>query len=167
MAFCRLSREREICCDEMAVAATGDRLVFTKALQWVVQGPATGTSPVLGAAWKGSKKMILERIRRLLGAENPRERFSWWPLGLAALVVPAMLMLSAIDLWPHSTARAEEPQVETSSLIVTTTETDHANAHTTGPHPSTSAAAPAHRRFSWNSACWNWTRRRSANRASI
>jgi len=98
----RLSREREMCCDEMAVAAIGDRLAFTKALQWAVQGPAAGHplaghGPVLGAAWKGSRKMVLERIRRLLGADVPRERFFWWPLGLAALVVPALLMFSALS----------------------------------------------------------------------
>ncbi len=92
----RLSREREMCCDEMAVAAIGDRLVFTQALQWAVQQPAAGSGPVLGAAWKGSRKMVLERIRRLLGADVPRERFSWWPLGLAALVAPALLMLPGL-----------------------------------------------------------------------
>ncbi len=105
----RLSRQREMCCDEMAVAASGDRLAFTKALQWAVGQPAAGVGPVLGAAWKGSRKMVLERIRRLLGAENSRERFSWWPLGLAALVVPLVLMLSATGSLRQSAATAEEP----------------------------------------------------------
>ena len=67
----RLSREREMCCDEMAVAAIGDRLAFTKALQWALRGPAAGAGPVLGAAWKGSRKMVLERIRRLLVRGKP------------------------------------------------------------------------------------------------
>ena len=105
----RLSREREMCCDEMAVAATGDRLAFTEALQWAAQRPAAGSCPVLGAAWKGNQKMVIERIRRLLGADMPRERFSWWPLGLAALVVPVLLMVSATTRLPRSEAVAEEP----------------------------------------------------------
>ena len=88
----RLSREREMCCDEMAVAATRDRLAFTDALQWAAQRPAADRGLVLGAAWKGNQTMVIERIRRLLGADVPREKFSWWPLGLAALVAPALLM---------------------------------------------------------------------------
>ena len=105
----RLSGEREMCCDEMAVAATGDRLAFTEALQWAAQWPAASSGPVLGAAWKGNQKMVIERIRRLLGADVPRERFSWWPLGLAALVAPALFMLSATGRLPQSEVRAGEP----------------------------------------------------------
>jgi hypothetical protein len=58
--------------------------------------------------------MVLERIRRLLGAEVPRERFSWWPLGLAALVVPALLMFSALSA--KEAPPAEKPGDRTPTL---------------------------------------------------
>ena len=54
----RLSREREMCCDEMAVAATGDRLAFTEALQWAVQQPAADSGPVLAPPGKETKKWL-------------------------------------------------------------------------------------------------------------
>ena len=107
----RLSREREMCCDAMAVAATGDRLMFTKALQWAVQGPAAGTNAGLTAAWKGSQTMILERVRRVLEVESAGERCSRLPLGLALLIVPMMLALLAIGRSQSATVAAE-PQAE-------------------------------------------------------
>ena len=114
-----------MCCDEMAVAAIGDRLAFTKALQWAVQRPAADQGPVLGAAWKGSQKMILERIRRLLGAESPREGFSWWPLGFAALIVPALLTLSG--LFAKDGPHAAQPATDRTPTLAEIAKATNAN----------------------------------------
>ncbi len=59
--------ERELCCDDIAVAATGDAVVYARALADLESRRAPRPRPAL-AATGGS---LLERIRRLAGESQP------------------------------------------------------------------------------------------------
>lgn len=82
----RIRWERELCCDVLAVAATGRRADYLRALQWVAQKRTSPTSPRLEAAMGGSDMALLNRVRYLIGMEQVRGRVPWWPAGLAILV---------------------------------------------------------------------------------
>ena len=49
----QLRQEREMCCDEMAVAATGERLAYVEALELVARERLTGVRPALAAGARG------------------------------------------------------------------------------------------------------------------
>ena len=62
----RMRIEREICCDEIALAATGNRVQYAEALTFLA-GRTRGCEPVLAAGIGGSKMSLVERIRHVLG----------------------------------------------------------------------------------------------------
>ncbi len=67
-------RERENCCDDAALAATGNPLAFAKALVQV-QELAT-PAPVLALALSGAKRRrpLLERVRRILNQPQQKQQ---------------------------------------------------------------------------------------------
>ncbi|HEV7508351.1 MAG TPA: M56 family metallopeptidase [Thermoanaerobaculia bacterium] len=83
----QVRREREVCCDDLAVAICGDRLGYARALA-DLEGLRSAGSGLALAADGGS---LADRIRRLVGAPARRSRRSW-AAGLFALaLLPAFL----------------------------------------------------------------------------
>jgi len=83
----QIRRERELCCDDLAVAASGDALVYAHALADLeLSRPAHAHTAV--AANGGS---LLTRIRRLVGQSQPAPHTAIAPV--AALAV-ALIVLS-------------------------------------------------------------------------
>ncbi len=71
-----IDREREICCDELAISCTGNRLAYAETLAWVAETKELTRSRLLfGHAFQGDKKMnLLRRVRFVLeptAAEGP------------------------------------------------------------------------------------------------
>ncbi|HEV7786499.1 MAG TPA: M56 family metallopeptidase, partial [Thermoanaerobaculia bacterium] len=83
----QMRRERENCCDDLAVAICGDRLGYARALA-DLEGLRT-PSPRLAMAADGGS--LLDRIRRLVGAPAPRSRRSWMAGVVALSLLPAGL----------------------------------------------------------------------------
>jgi hypothetical protein len=84
----RLRAERELCCDELAVAATGRRLEYVQALEHVARQRVALVEPLLTAGIRGERNMrLLQRVRNVLGLSAASER-SLWPAGLLALALP-------------------------------------------------------------------------------
>ena len=79
----QVRRERESCCDDLAVAICGDRLVYARALADL---EGLRSSPRLAMAADGGS--LLERIRRLVGAPAPRSPRSWLAGVLALSLLP-------------------------------------------------------------------------------
>ena len=75
-----IRRERECCCDELAVAVGGDVLAYARALSYLEERRSLSTAIVLGANG-GVLKM---RIKRLLGSND----------GAAVPQLPAILLLA-------------------------------------------------------------------------
>src|SRR5436305_2633249 len=83
----QVRRERESCCDDLAVAVCGDRLGYARALA-DLEG-LRASSPRLAMAADGGS--LLDRVRRLVGVPAPRSRRSWLAGVLALSLLPAGL----------------------------------------------------------------------------
>jgi beta-lactamase regulating signal transducer with metallopeptidase domain len=96
----QMRRERESCCDDLAVAVCGDRLGYARALA-DLEGLRLA-SPRLALAADGGS--LLERIRRLVGVPHHRPRRSWMAGLLALSLLPVG---TAFQLVPAGPAEAE------------------------------------------------------------
>jgi beta-lactamase regulating signal transducer with metallopeptidase domain len=82
-------QEREHCCDDLAVAVCGDRLVYARALA-DLEGLRT-PSPRLAMASDGGS--LLARIRRLAGVPSGPSRRSWMAGALALGLLPSGMVI--------------------------------------------------------------------------
>jgi len=97
----RIRLERECCCDDLAVAACGDAMVYARALTALGQlGP-----PQLAPAATGGPLSV--RIRRLLSAPAPRPHRPSWLAGAIALAGVGLLVAFLEAPTPAVAARKE------------------------------------------------------------
>ena len=106
----RLRLEREMCCDELAVAATGQPVVYASALALVARKRPAAT-PLFASTMGGTKMTLLLRVRYVLGLTPCHERSRWWPVGVLSLLLLVGIWRAAI-LKP-SPLRAETQAQET------------------------------------------------------
>jgi beta-lactamase regulating signal transducer with metallopeptidase domain len=100
-----LRQEREKCCDELAVAATGERLAYVEALQLVAHRRLAASPSIWAAAMGGARTMnLLERVRNVLGLRQEATAARFWPVGLAALALPAGLWCATLAMTPAAHA---------------------------------------------------------------
>ncbi len=83
-----IRRERELCCDRLAVAVTGRAVEYAQALEAVARFRLAWSSPAMAAGMGGDRMALLDRVRRVLGLETAPET-GWWPMGLAGLLLAA------------------------------------------------------------------------------
>lgn len=96
--------ERETCCDEIAVAVSGDRLEYARALASLEELRARG--PRLAMAASGGP--LLDRIRRLVGAPAPQaNRSAWW---IMAAVAAGLLAMAALPSGSSQVQAGGAPQ---------------------------------------------------------
>ena len=102
----KIRAERENCCDDLAVAISGDRVCYARALTSMEEiragrGQLVRSGGLAVAATGGN---LLGRIRRLVG-KDPAEknRFSWVPAATVILLIIALAIPATITL----TARAQ------------------------------------------------------------
>jgi beta-lactamase regulating signal transducer with metallopeptidase domain len=88
----QVRRERESCCDDLAVAVCGDRLGYARALA-ELEG-LRAPSPRLAMAADGAS--LLDRIRRLVGAPARRSPRSWMAGVLALSLLPMGLSFNYV-----------------------------------------------------------------------
>jgi beta-lactamase regulating signal transducer with metallopeptidase domain len=101
----QVRRERENCCDDLAVAVCGDRLSYARALMDL---EGLRTSPRFALAASGGS--LSDRIRRLAGMPAGRTRRSWAAGALALSLLPAGTMIQFARSGPS------EPEVSSSSV---------------------------------------------------
>ncbi len=94
--------EREHCCDDVAVAASGDARVYAAALTALEENRWSGREPAV-AATGGS---LVKRIRRLLHPQGPH---SAWTSVIAATILIATAAM-AFAAWQAQPASAATPQ---------------------------------------------------------
>ena len=103
----RVGLEREMCCDELALATTGGRIEYANALNLAARLHARLPQPALAASFLGEKKMnLLARVRNVLGTGIRRENGRWWPVGLIALFLPLVIWAASASLLPDGTSPA-------------------------------------------------------------
>lgn len=102
-------REREKCCDELAVAATGERLAYVEALERVAHRRLAASPSVWATAMGGGKTMnLLERVRNVLGLRPATPIATYWPVGVAALALPALLWCAVVLMAPPAIANEDD-----------------------------------------------------------
>jgi bla regulator protein blaR1 len=99
----RIRHERECCCDDLAVAACGNRLSYARALATLEELRPSARQLVLAA--DGGR--LLARIRRIIGLPTPRrEKSRHWLLGLT---LSATLLVAGIAVGLVNLATGDEP----------------------------------------------------------
>jgi len=89
--------EREACCDELAIASTGRRLEYAKSLEQVAAWENQIPPVMLGTSFLGDRKMkLLGRVHRILGMPSHREGRMIWPVGIALVLIPAVLWVVTV-----------------------------------------------------------------------
>lgn len=125
-------RERENCCDDAALAATGNPLIFAKALVQVQELATPAPRLALGIGGSSRRRpLLLERVRRILN--QPQQKSQVMEKMTATAILLALLMiiglrantpptvaaaLAQITEWPGTlwdTSQADE-QIATDSL---------------------------------------------------
>ena len=129
----RIRIEREHCCDDVAVAVCGDRLVYARALT-AMEG--FRMSPRLALAANATS--LSGRIRRLLGMETFRStRAVGVAVGLFCLGVAMVASTALVDIAPKVSAAAPMP------FVVEQSQADPRPAPQSDPKPSAAVKARA------------------------
>ncbi|MFI4874493.1 MAG: M56 family metallopeptidase [Blastopirellula sp. JB062] len=91
--------EREFCCDELAILATGRRVQYAQSLELVARRSMNPPVAAFAASFLGDRTMtLLQRVRHALGIPLGRESGRLLPVGLALLIVPAGLWIATAML---------------------------------------------------------------------
>ncbi len=102
----RIRAERENCCDDLAIVACGDRVVYARALT-ALEELRSGYPQFAMAATGGP---LLTRVRRLLGKDDPRRRSLPVWMALATVLIAALAVTSGIRLRAQSDPDPVPPQ---------------------------------------------------------
>jgi len=95
-----LRSERELCCDELAVKATGERITYAVTLESVGRSRFMAKQPILATGLGQNNKPTLSRVRHILGLTPTQRNCPFWLAGviavlfLVALVIPTTLALT-------------------------------------------------------------------------
>jgi beta-lactamase regulating signal transducer with metallopeptidase domain len=90
----RIRAERENCCDDLAIAACGDRVTYARALT-ALEELRSGYPQFAMAATGGH---LLSRVRRLLGKDDPRRRSLPVWMALATVLIAVVAVASGLRL---------------------------------------------------------------------
>lgn len=86
-----LSEDRELCCDSLAISATGRRLEYAQTLQLVARLSLAGVRPLAAANLRGERPMkLLDRVRCVLGMPGRPAGGAW--TGVRQMLVPLALL---------------------------------------------------------------------------
>jgi|GEM_PF-2364685 len=105
----RLRTEREFCCDELAVRATGERLMYASALEHAGRVRLGVRQPTLAVGLGQGRKPTLNRVRHILGLPSTPPDSHFWLAGVGGLLVLGVLMMHV----PSSRAERAEPSNQT------------------------------------------------------
>ena len=98
----RLRSERELCCDELAVAATGERLTYATTLERTYRASLPAVQPA-GTIGLGAEKMTtLARVRHVLGLSPSPSRSRWWLAGALTLLAVLAIGIAVVLIVANS-----------------------------------------------------------------
>jgi beta-lactamase regulating signal transducer with metallopeptidase domain len=104
----RASLLREMCADDLAVQATGDRTTYASVLEHLGRRRLKLPTPQLAACIGGRRMALLDRVRNVMGVAPSHERLRWWPAGLLALLAPLGLWLVSLGMAQSQPADEEK-----------------------------------------------------------
>lgn len=137
----RMRLERELCCDDLAVRATGKRADYAEALVTLSRSLHGWATPVLTAGMLGARLSLGSRIRRVLQGASSRHDPNMgrnWVTGPLTIVPAGLFVLMAAlhatraeDRPTTSAPAASRPTSTRPAWWQTTPETQSTDAHTT------------------------------------
>lgn len=113
----RLSQERELCCDALAVSATRRPAEYVLALEILARRTSTPPLSLATSFLGGGNMNLLDRVRHVLMGGS-RESSASWLAGLAALAAPLLagLALAGWSLLPATLVADEEKKERADSF---------------------------------------------------
>ncbi len=106
----RVRLAREMCCDELAAAATGKRVAYVTALELAARKRLEPAEKSLLEVALGITRMtLLDRVRNVLGLAVRHEQGRWWPAAVLTLLVLPAVWLATMSA---SSAQEEKPAAE-------------------------------------------------------
>jgi beta-lactamase regulating signal transducer with metallopeptidase domain len=103
----QIRREREHCCDDLAVAVCGDRLAYAKALSFLEER----RSPVPAGAFGSTGGVLKMRIARLLGLNQPPA----FPRTPALILLVLAAATAGVAVWGSAQVQSMPSQQGTTS----------------------------------------------------
>lgn len=113
----RIRLERELCCDAEAVRATGQAVLYAKALETVALKRRACAGPQLAVGLGGTRMALLHRVKQVLGVETSAAETGWWSVGLAGIGVTAACW-TALTFATPTVDGDESPVVKPSADLV-------------------------------------------------
>jgi beta-lactamase regulating signal transducer with metallopeptidase domain len=110
----RVRLAREMCCDEMAAGATGERVVYVTALELAARKRLEPAKTLLEVALGVTRMTLLDRVRNVLGLAARHEQGRWWPAAVLTLLAPLAIWLASTSA--VTSADEEKPAVETKKV---------------------------------------------------
>ncbi len=107
----RVRKEREDCCDDLAVTISGDCLAYARALSFLEEHRSSHTVVALGA----NGGVLAMRIRRLLGYKDA-PAYSWWAAG-TQLAVAVVAVALCIGTFTRAQARPDKQSTMESNQV--------------------------------------------------
>jgi beta-lactamase regulating signal transducer with metallopeptidase domain len=152
-----LREQRELCCDDVALAACHDPVTYATALLSLEEqrrAPRSGNTLAMALNGQGSRRSLLSRITRILGDQPGRKASRSTPL--MPLALPVVLLTLAAVLLPMSHVAAR-PQADTGSAprpiparTLAAVDTDAPEAADDSPAPEATQADVAPDESAWN-----------------
>ena len=106
----RVRLAREMCCDEMAAVATGERVVYATALELAARKRLKPPKSLLEVALGVTRMTLLDRVRNVLGLAARHEQGRWWPAAVLTLLVPPAIWLASMSA--ATSAQEKKPEKE-------------------------------------------------------
>lgn len=169
-----LRTEREHCCDELAVAVTGQRVTYATALE-VAGRSRLAVQAALTVGLGHDPRSILNRVRHVLGLTPAPSRSRFWVAGLIGLVVLIpLVLLSLFAGGLLKTGKSEvsiSPQDLIEKMIASEKRIENIQLHITCALDMQTATSI--REFDWGSDQGNeffktiWTREDNASHAIV
>jgi len=130
----RLRIEREMCCDELAQAAIGNRVAYAKALAYLAHRQGSALESLLAAGIGGKRMVLLDRICNVLGMVPGRHGRLYGPSCALVGAAVASLAWTAASGVPEAW-RPGRSDVDGSAAV--------ARAERTAPRTADASARPA------------------------
>lgn len=109
----RLRIEREMCCDELAQAAIGNRVVYAKALVFLAHQQCSSIESLLAAGIGGAKMVLLQRVCNVLGMVPGHHGRLYGPsCALVGAVVTSLAWIAVFGLPAEWQSRASNTDEE-------------------------------------------------------
>ncbi len=94
----RVSLEREMCTDELAVAVTNQRVAYATALEQLGRMRLGQSAPQFGASIGNRRTLLLNRVGNILGLSASHKKARWWPVALMTLAVPLAIWVVSMNV---------------------------------------------------------------------